>query len=92
VERIGDNAFYGCKLSNIIVANNNKVYKTITNDEFTFVTNKETRNGIVGYLAYGKLTIPEGITSISVGEFAGYAGLTSITIPSSVTTIMEGAF
>ena len=39
----------------------------------------------------GNITIPEGVTEISMGAFWG-ASLTNITIPNTVTTIRENAF
>ncbi|MBQ8201305.1 MAG: leucine-rich repeat protein [Clostridia bacterium] len=40
----------------------------------------------------GKLTIPEGVTTIGAEAFAGCTGLTEVVIPDSVTAIEAGAF
>ncbi len=90
VTSLGGWAFNGCSgLTEIIVDSNNPAYAS--------------QNGILydkkrEQLMYcpvgkkGKISIPEGVTSIEGVAFAGCSGLTQISIPESVTSIGGWAF
>lgn len=47
---------------------------------------------VAGQRVQGKVVVPNGITDISQGAFAGYSGITEIVIPNSVTGIGKEAF
>ena len=84
---IGLQAFYNCsRLTNITVIAANTVYKSVDG----LLLSKDGRNLIQG--VNGKVTIPDGVTSIGDCAFSGCSGLTSVTIPNSVTNIGWSAF
>ncbi|MBQ6816469.1 MAG: leucine-rich repeat domain-containing protein [Clostridia bacterium] len=57
------------------------------NEEFTI------ENGVLkAYKGNGKVIIPDTVTQIADGAFAGNSGITEVEIPSSVTKIGVGAF
>ena len=91
VTNIGDNVFFNCKdLVNIIVDDNNKVYKSIDGNLYS-----KDEKSLIMY-AIGKrdstFVIPESVTAIGDSAFCFGESLTSITIPSSVTYIGDCAF
>ena len=90
VDTIGTIAFGNCAaLKSIIVDPANKAYCSV--DGIVFNKSKDT---IIIYPgnAGSMYTIPNSVTSISIGAFFGCGSLNSVTIPNSVTTIDMGAF
>jgi len=86
VTSIGSSAFYGCSgLTNITVASGNATYRSEGNCII-----QRVNDALV--LGCKNSIIPNSVTSIDSGAFAGCTSLTSITIPSSVTSIGSGAF
>jgi len=86
-----DNAFTGCfNLENIVVAENNTMYKSIDGNIYS----KDGKT-LIQY-AVGKkdvhFTIPNSVTSICSDAFSNCTNLASVTIPSSVTSIGNNAF
>ena len=86
-----DSAFSYCQnLKNIIVHENNANIKSIDGNLYT-----KDGTTLIQY-AIGKadelFTIPDSVTSIADGAFAGCKNLTSINIPNSVTSIGTSAF
>ncbi len=91
VTSIGEGAFYKCEnLSSINVDANNKIYSSVNG-----VLYNKGRTELIVYPA-GKMdasfTIPNSVTGIAAGAFAGCKYLTSILIPNSVKSIGEMAF
>ena len=91
VTSIGLSAFSGCSsLTSITVNENNSNYKSIDGSLYT----KDEKN-LIKY-AIGKnnanFVIPDSVTSIGAGAFAGCTSLTSITIPDSVNRIGDSVF
>lgn len=90
VASLGRYAFADCtNLREILVSDNNRGYASydgiLYNKDMTqFV---QVPDGI-----QGEITIPEGMTAIEEGAFAGRVGMTGINIPSSVTSIESMAF
>ncbi len=91
IASIGMGAFAGCEsLTNIKVSKNNEMLQSIDGNVYT-------KNGktILQY-AVGKkdssFIIPEAVTAIGDGAFAGARFLTSVNIPDMVTTIGKYAF
>ncbi len=91
VTNIGDEVFYNCfDLASINVDSDNPAYCS----EGGVLYNKE-KTEIIRYPKEKEgtsFTIPNGVTSISVGAFADCSSLTSVTIPDSVTSIGDSAF
>ncbi len=91
VTSIGYHAFYYCtSLINITVNNDNHSYSS--QDGVLFNTDKSS---LIQY-PLGKTStsynIPNSVTNIDDGAFAGCTSLTSITIPNSVSSIGDWAF
>ncbi len=91
VTSIGEDVFRGCsKLQNIIVDEDNKFYSSVDGSLFD-----KSKTTLIAY-AIGKndtyYEIPNNVTSIGEGAFAGCITLSNVTIPDSVTSIGEGAF
>ena len=72
-------------LENIVIDEENKVYKVVNN----CVLEKKTNKLVVGCK---ESIIPEYVTEIGAGAFAGSKNITSITVPDTVTLIGYGAF
>jgi hypothetical protein len=90
VTSIGYAPFGECfGLTSINVNNKNPAYCSVDGVLFN-----KARNTLVQYPAgrSGTYVIPDGVTNIEVGAFAGCSNLTSVIIPSSVTSIGEHAF
>ena len=88
VNSIGGDAFYGCmSLTSIIVENSNIVYDSRDNCNAII----QTANNIL-ITGCMNTTIPNSVTSIGWGAFAGCKGLTNVTIPNSVEYIGMSAF
>ena len=88
VTRIVSDVFYKClELTNIVVEEGNTKFDSRNNCNAIIETSSNTL--ITGCK---NTTIPNSVTSIGVGAFAGCSGLTSVTIPNSVTSIGDGAF
>ena len=91
VTSIGIGVLMMCdSLTSIVVDKNNAIYQSIDGNLYS-------KNGkiLVAY-ASGKndtsFTIPNSVTSIGEGTFAGCTSLTNVTIPNSVTSIGESVF
>ena len=91
VTTIGDGAFYNCiNLASFVVDENNTAYQSINGNLYS-------KDGTVLFAyACGKLdeifVIPDSVTTIGLGTFAGCTNLASVTIGDSVTTIGYSAF
>lgn len=86
VTNIGWQPFMDCSgLESITVEEGNENYKSENNCILT----KEGRTLVLGCK---NSVIPEGVTNIGLGAFAGCTGLTSIVLPESVTYIDGNAF
>lgn len=72
-------------LENIVIDEENKVYKVVDN----CVLEKQTNKLVVGCK---ESIIPEYVTQIGAGAFAGSKNITSIIVPDTVTLIEYGAF
>lgn len=91
VTSIGDSVFNICPdLTGISVAEDNPAYCSVNG-----VLYNKDKTALIRF-PQGKqdtrFTIPNGVTSISVGAFADCSRLTSVTIPNSVTSIGREAF
>ena len=88
VTSIGSNPFINCSvLTNITVDSNNPNYDSRNNCNAIIET---STNALIQ--GCQNTIIPNSVTTISMGAFAGCTGLTSITIPSGVTSIGSAAF
>ncbi len=91
VTDVSDLAFENCNaLTNILVSNENETYQSIdgtlyTKDGKTLLLYIE-KNGETEY------TVPDGVTTIESGAFAGCESLERVVLPGSVTYIGVGAF
>ena len=89
VNEIGGGAFGGCtKLRSITVEAGNTSYETVegmllTADRTKLISGAGDDKGV---------TVPEGVTEIEEGAFAGFGNITSVTLPNTVTTIGKVAF
>ena len=89
VNEIGGGAFGGCtKLRSITVEAGNTSYETVegmllTADRTKLISGAGDDKGV---------TVPEGVTEIEEGAFAGFGNITSVTLPNTVTTIGKAAF
>ena len=89
VNEIGCGAFGGCtKLRDITVEPGNTSYETV---EGMLLTANSTKL-ISGAGDDKGVTVPEGVTEIEEGAFAGFGNITSVTLPNTVTTIGKAAF
>ena len=91
VTSIGGGAFADCSsLTGFLVDEENPNY---CSDEHGILFNKEKSNliAVPGAIS-GAYRIPNGVTQIGYGAFAGCSSLTSITILEGVTSIGYGAF
>ena len=87
--KIGGGAFSGCAgLTEIEVDADNKHYSS----DNGVLYNKEKTELICCQEDKTSITIPDSVTMIGWGAFAGCTGLTSVTIPDSVTKIGRYAF
>lgn len=90
VAKIGAQPFRGCPLvTSIEVAEDNPYFCSVdgvvfTKDRKTLVSCPPGKNG--------EYVVPDGVTTLRLGAFAGCPQLTSIIIPTSVETIEREAF
>ena len=88
VTYIGDNVFsYTRNLSHLVVASENPRYDSRDDCNAVILT----ANNIL-WAGCQSTVIPNSVTGIRMGAFAGCVGLTSVVIPGSVTGIGTGAF
>lgn len=89
VTEIGEGVFSGCMgLTHIEIAPGNKQFSV----ENGLMTSQKRHCVLFAMGSLTSVTIPEGVTEIGGGAFAGCTGLTSVTIPDSVKKIGEEAF
>jgi PKD repeat protein len=90
VTTIGYDAFYGCSsLTSILVSSENTTYASVDGVLF----NKDRTQLLqCPQGKSGAYVVPDSVTTIGDGAFAGCASLTSVTIGDSVTTIGNSAF
>ena len=87
VTYIGDHAFDRCfSVKSFAVDKDNPNYMSVNGMLLT----KDGKTLIHG--VNGDATVPDGVTCIGDGSFAGHTGLTRVTIPDSVTNIACNAF
>jgi hypothetical protein len=90
VTSIGNSAFSGSGLTEILVNGNNLNYASVDgvlyNKDITVLIQYPRGNTQTSF------TIPSGVTSIGAYAFQSCTGLTNITIPNSVTSIGNSAF
>ncbi len=92
VKSLGENIVAGCStIQTITVDANNQYYEDRGLNVIIGKSNSSERNVLISATNSTK-SIPDGVTSIGSGAFAGYESLTSITIPSRVTSIGYEAF
>ena len=98
MKKIGEYVFSMCtKLNTIEVDSNNSVFtsrdKNGKNCDVIIKKGSYTQTLLYGANGVdGKITIPEGVTSIEVEAFRGRIGLTEITLPKTLTSISKNAF
>ena len=91
VTEIGKFAFGQCSaLQEICVSNNNTSYCSV--DGVLFNKDKTAILACPAGIACDSYTVPDGVTCIGVGAFAGCNRLLSIVIPEGVTEISDTAF
>jgi hypothetical protein len=90
VTNIGDGAFSDCtNLARITLGSGNPNYAS---QDGILYNKAKTEIVCIPKGISGKVTMPDSVTSIGYGAFAGCTGLTSVSIGNSVTSIGEGAF
>ena len=91
VTSIGDFAFRSCtKLTSISIDPGNEYYCMM--DGVLYSKDKTTLICYPGGKAGESFSIPDSVTSLGSGAFAGCTGLTRMLIPNSVTSIGDSAF
>ena len=100
VTSIGDDAFYECSNSSVIIPNSitcigNRAFYSCSNLESITIPNSVTiigNNAFTGCYSLTFIAISDSVESIGLSAFNHCSGLTSITVPDSVTSIGYGAF
>ena len=100
VTSIGQNAFFGCALTNVTIPNTVISIGSYSFLNCHYMTKVDIPNSVksIGDNAFelcsrlSSINLPDGVTDIGSHAFNGCSGITSITIPNSVTTIGYGAF
>ncbi|MBR1752455.1 MAG: leucine-rich repeat protein [Ruminococcus sp.] len=101
VMSIGSSAFSGCiKLKNITIPSTVKCIGSNAFSETEWLKRKQNKNPLVivnGILidadkCTGKVTIPEGVTSIADCAFTNNSNITGITLPKSIQSISRYSF
>ena len=100
ITSIGNNAFYGCSLTNIRIPGSVTSIGKYALDDCMSLTSVTIPGSVssIGEYAFSDCrnltdaTILDGVTSIENRAFWGCSSLTSVTIPNSVTNIGESAF
>ena len=87
VNVIGEAAFYGTRITNVVIPSNAIVENSTKGSQRTALF-----GAFAGCEQLTDIVIPEGTTRIASGMLAGCSSLESLTIPASVTSIGEWAF
>ena len=89
VSEIGGGAFGGCpKLKSITVEAGNENYKT----DGGMLLTADGKVLISGAGDATDITVPNGVTNILEGAFAGFTAITNVTLPNTVQVVGEAAF
>ena len=89
VDEIGGGAFGGCsKLKSITVESGNENYETVGG----MLLSADGKVLISGAGDATNITVPNGVTNILEGAFAGFTSITNVTLPNTVRIVGEAAF
>ena len=89
VDEIGGGAFGGCtKLKSITVESGNENYETVG----AMLLSADGKVLISGAGDATNITVPNGVTNILEGAFAGFTSITNVTLPNTVRIVGEAAF
>lgn len=90
VTSIGEYAFFGCSGVTKVNISDIAAWCNIKYEYLAYISN--THHLYLNGEEVTNLVIPDGVTNICDGAFAGCSGLTSVSIPNSVTAIGIHAF
>ena len=90
VTSIGESAFAGCKKLDLTVDGNNTSFTLADGTGILYDSLQTSIVSLYGDLT-GEVVIPDGVTSIPEGMFAG-TSVTKVTLPAGITEITESMF